>query len=136
MSEFNITEARLQQQAFTWFNNTYPAERGRLFLIHNNPRNVVDGAKLIGMGLLPGVADMGYLDGNGVIVFLETKLPNKKQSEYQVWFEEVAIRLKCEYKVWETLDEFKKIIDSYGRLHTPLPTMPMRRSAKMALRQM
>lgn len=124
------TESRFAQQCFVWFNNTLPFERGRLFLIHNNPRSIVDGAQLIGMGMLPGVADMGFMIGVGRLAFLELKIPGGVQSEFQHWFEHIAEYMGFDYHLIDSFDKFQNVIKSYPRLSSPLPPMPQRKSQK------
>ena len=55
-----VTELRLQASCFQWHWNKFPEERGRLFMIHNNPRNKIDGNRLKAAGMVAGVADLEY----------------------------------------------------------------------------
>lgn len=120
------TEARLQQLCFTWHWNTLPHERRRLILIHNNPRNAIEGAKLVGMGLQEGSSDLLYLrqfvinntiemlraDAFGIIRphFLECKLVNGVQSQAQKQFQRDVEALGWRYDLFRSLDDFQRLI--------------------------
>lgn len=109
----NITESRLQSECYTWFHNNYPEQRGLLFMVHNTPRNKIDGAKLKAMGMVAGVSDMVYLtsnlEGHGAIM-LEFKLPGQYQSmEQKDWMERVR-QSGYLYMVITSLDQFQRII--------------------------
>ena len=107
-----ITEARLSQDCFTWHWNNYPTQRGQLFIIHNNPRNAVDGARLKAQGLVAGVADMCYLTNEGKPVFIELKLPKGVQSKNQKWWESVCYSVNVQYFIVRSLDQFKDLFVS------------------------
>ena len=105
-----ITESRLQQQCFLWHWNTYPEDRGALYLHYNNPKNAVHGAILKGMGLVEGVSDLGYLRPDGRVTYIEMKLPGKKQSPAQKKWQQVVESRCGRYFVCDNLDDFQTII--------------------------
>ena len=103
-------ESNLMQQCFTWHWNSFPDQRGLLFMIHNTPRNAIDGARLKGMGMVAGVADMCYL--GSVPVFIEFKLPDGKQSDKQCWWQGVIQQAGYRYEIIRNFNQFKTLI--YG----------------------
>lgn len=107
-----ITESRLQQLCFLWHWNTYPADRGYLWMQYNNAKNAEHGAILRGMGLVAGVADLAYLSPSGRMVYIEMKRPGEKQSDKQKWWQELVTRRGAEYHVIDTLEEFQNLIQS------------------------
>lgn len=108
-----MTEARLQQECFTWHWNTYPDERKRLFMIYNNPKSREHGAVLKAMGLVSGVADMAYVRDGGGILFIEFKTPEGEQSDAQRAFMQAVTEVGAGYVVVRTLEEFKAVLASY-----------------------
>lgn len=56
------SEARIQQECFQWFNNTYPHLRGLMFHVPNGEkRDAVTGSKLKAMGVVAGIPDIVFL---------------------------------------------------------------------------
>lgn len=104
------TESRLQQECFMWHWNTFPEERGRLWIQYNNPKNGAHGAVLKGMGLVKGVSDLAYLRSDGRMVFIELKLPGQRQSPAQREWESLVRSCGAEYCVINTLEQFKTAI--------------------------
>ena len=104
-----MTEAKFQQECFMWHWNTYPNERGRLYMNYNNPKNKAHGAVLKGMGLIAGVADLSYLC-DGKMVYIELKTDKGVQSDKQKDFERLVIELGHEYHICRDLEHFKRII--------------------------
>lgn len=107
----DITESRLQSDCFLWHWNTYPLERGRLFMCHNNPRNAIDGNRLKAQGMVAGVSDMIYLRYGLPPLCIELKLPDGVQSKAQKQWQQVAESSGAEYIVVRSLDEFKDLIE-------------------------
>lgn len=105
-----MTESRLQQLCFLWHWNTYPQERGRLWMQYNNPKNAEHGAILKGMGLIAGVSDLAYLREDGRMVFIEMKLPGEGQSERQKQWQSMVQACGAEYHVIRSLEEFQNLI--------------------------
>lgn len=107
------SESQLQAKCYQWFHNTYPEQRKRLFMIHNNPANRVQGNRLRAMGMVKGVADMEYLTSDGRPVFIEFKIDNNTQSPEQIEFEQVCIELGIPYFVIKTFDDFCNLLESF-----------------------
>lgn len=109
-----MTESKLQQEIFQWFQNTY-------CLKHHNPRlcifsvpnggtrNQLEAITLKATGLLPGVSDLIILQPNGKTIFVEVKTEKGIQSEKQKDFETTVTNLGFEYYLVRSLDEFKQI---------------------------
>lgn len=79
-------------------------------MVHNTPRNKIDGARLKAMGMVAGVSDMIYLRVNLSPLCLEFKTDTGRQSPDQVRWQSVAESLGCEYRIIRTFDEFKSAI--------------------------
>ncbi len=106
-----VSEAKIQSACFLWHWNTYPAERKRLFMIYNNPKNAAHGAVLKSMGMIAGVSDMQYLSPSGKVWFLECKKPGEHPSPAQREFAELITSLGHQYRVFRSLPEFQAILD-------------------------
>ena len=106
-----MTESRLQQTCFLWHWNTYPDQRGRLWMQYNNGKNREHGAVLKGMGMVAGVSDLAYLRGDGRMVFIELKVGDGKQSDRQKWWEGVVQSCGAKYVVIRSLQEFQELIE-------------------------
>jgi hypothetical protein len=96
----------VQAQCFQHHWNTRPDERGRLFLVHNNPRNAIDGNRLKAIGLVAGVSDMIYLRDNRPPLCLEFKASTGSQQRVQKEWQAVAEATGCEYVLVRSMDEF------------------------------
>jgi hypothetical protein len=105
-----MSEDQLQAHCHTWHHNTYPNERGRLFMVHNTPRNKIDGARLKAMGMVAGVSDMIYLRPHQPPLCLEFKTDTGRQAPAQVEWQRVAESMGCEYRVIRSFDEFQAAI--------------------------
>lgn len=104
------TEAKIQQEIFTYHWNKYPEERGRLFMIYNNPRNEINGARMKSQGMVAGVADMCYLQSNELPIFFEIKNEVGRQSKSQKeWGWMVEENNLADYYVVRSLEEVKEI---------------------------
>lgn len=131
-NKFTRTELRFQQDCYQLYCRKYPKEIGRLFMIFNNPANSIEGAKLIGAGMLSGLPDFGYLIPGG-IVFLELK-HGSVQMETQEWFESVCNVFRIDYRIVSDEAEFLKIIEFYrGPYCIELPEMPLSKHQKAKL---
>lgn len=106
-----MTESRLQQECFLWHWNTYPEQRGRLWMQYNNGKSREHGAILKGMGMVSGVSDLAYLRGDGQMIFIELKVGDSRQSDRQKWWEGVVTACGAEYRIVRSLDEFKEVIN-------------------------
>lgn len=106
-----MTESRLQQLCFLWHWNTYPKQRGRLWMQYNNAKNREHGAILKGMGMVSGVSDLAYLRADGRMVFIELKVGYGRQSASQKWWQSVVERCEAQYVVIRSLQEFQELIE-------------------------
>ena len=102
-----MSEARLQSECYWWFAENYPTERPYLWANLNNPRSMVTGSQLKGMGMLAGIADMTYLAAGNYPYFLELKLPNGKQKPEQIEFAKKVKERGGIYTVIRSIEQFK-----------------------------
>ena len=79
-------------------------------MIHNNPRNKIDGNRLKAAGMVAGVADLEYVRLGSPPLFIEMKRPGEKQSDKQIAWEKVALSTGARYVVCCSLEQFKQII--------------------------
>jgi hypothetical protein len=100
------SENRLQSECYLHFHNTCPALRGRLFLVHNTPKNAIDGARLRSIGMVAGVSDMIYLRDNRPPLCLEFKTSTGSQQRVQKEWQAVAEATGCEYVIVRSFDQF------------------------------
>lgn len=112
-----MSEAQLQHHCYVWFSGTYPHDRKYLWLQHNNPRNAVEGAKLIGMGMQKGVSDMVYLAKGNFPYFLELKIEKGKQTPEQIAWQRAVEERGAIYTIIRSVDEFKFWIHA-AQLHS------------------
>jgi len=105
-----MTEARIQQECFQWLWNEHPHLRKRLFMVHNTPKNAIDGARLRGMGMVAGVSDLIYLRDGLPPLCIEMKDESGRQSEAQANWQKVAESVGCTYVIVRSLEEFKEVI--------------------------
>jgi hypothetical protein len=108
MSE--ITESRLQAECFQYHWNTYPNERRKLFMVHNSPRNAIDGNRLKAQGMVAGVSDMLLLRNDKPPLCIEIKTATGTQQRNQKEWQQVAESTGANYVIVRSLDEFKDII--------------------------
>lgn len=101
------TESRTQAEIFQHHWNTYPKERGLLFMVHNTPKNKIDGARLKAMGMVSGVSDLIYLSPNGVVA-VEVKTKTGKQSKRQVEWQKSVESIGIRYEVVRGIEDFEK----------------------------
>ena len=105
-----MTEAQLQQQIITFFNNNY-------CLKTQNPRNIIfsvanestyNNKKFKNTGVLSGVSDL-IIVLYGKTVYVELKTGKKKQSKDQIDFEKRIKENNQEYYLVRSLQEFKNL---------------------------
>ena len=80
------TESQHQAALIKWFWNTYKEYRGLLYHNFNNPRNKIQGAQLVAMGLIKGNPDLTLAvskKGFGAL-YLELKKPGEKPRPEQL----------------------------------------------------
>lgn len=81
-----MTEAKLQSDLIIWFWNEFKEFRGLLYHNYNNPRNAINGAQLIALGLIKGNPDLTLAiprGGYGAL-YIELKKPGEKPRKDQV----------------------------------------------------
>lgn len=83
-------------------------------MVHNTPKNKIDGARLKAMGMVAGVSDMIYLRGDLPPICLEFKTDTGRQSPEQVRWQQVAESLGCEYKLIRSFHDFIEAIAPQG----------------------
>jgi hypothetical protein len=105
-----MSEIQLQAACFQWFWNTYPDERGLLYMNYNNAKNKSHGAILKAIGMVAGVADLTLLTKSGA-VFIELKTEIGKQSPMQKQWEAKVREYGYQYHVVRTLEEFKQLVN-------------------------
>ena len=106
-----LSEDRIQQEIFTSHWNDFPSERKLLFMVHNNPKNKIDGARLKSKGLVSGVSDLVYINPRtGKPQFLEVKTETGKQSQAQIEWESLIVSLGYSYHVIRSYSEFKQAV--------------------------
>jgi len=81
-----MTEAKIQSEIVKWFWNSYPDYRGLLYHNYNNPRNAINGAQLIALGLIKGNPDLTLALPRGGFgaLYIELKKPGEKPKAAQV----------------------------------------------------
>lgn len=90
-------------------------------------RDRITAALLQGMGVRPGVADLGILLGAGRMAWLELKHESGRQSEAQRAFAATCKRLGHPYAVAYTFDEVAAALASFGvRYREPLAARRIR----------
>ena len=80
------SEAKHQAEVVIWFWNTYKEFRGLLYHNYNNPRNAINGAQLIALGLVKGNPDLTLAIPRGDFgaLYIEMKKPGEVPRESQV----------------------------------------------------
>lgn len=107
-----LTEARLQQDCFMWFHNTYLQYRGLFFKINNESKSARDGMIGRATGIYPGVADTCFLIPNGMIIFIEFKTEKGIQSTKQAIWQATVVKFGYRYEIVRSQEEFIKLITS------------------------
>jgi hypothetical protein len=105
-----ISEERLQQEIFTFHWNNYHQERKLLFMVHNSPKNKIDGARLKAKGMVSGVSDLIYLNPRiRRPQFLEVKTEEGIQSDNQKEWERIVVLQGYDYHLIRSLNQAKKV---------------------------
>lgn len=81
-----MTEAKIQSEVIIWFWNTFKEFRGLLYHNYSNPRNEINGAQLIALGLVKGNPDLTLAlprGGYGAL-YMELKKPGEQPRKDQV----------------------------------------------------
>lgn len=107
-------ESELQQACVTWFRLQHPTKL--LFAIPNGgQRSKVEAKIMMGEGVVPGVADLQLLFGNGQYfsLFIEMKAGKNTQTDDQKEFQAYCDRNKFKYVVCKSVDEFINEVNDY-----------------------
>jgi len=102
-------EEQLQADCAQWFHNNYHAHRRMLFHVDNNSWNNIVGAKKKALGVIPGPSDF-VLILDGVVVFVEMKLPGRSQTPEQIDFMNKVLARGHSYFIVEYFSQFKNLI--------------------------
>lgn len=105
------SEAKLQQDCFVYFWNSYPELRGTMWMVHNNAKNAFQGAILKAMGMVKGVSDLQWLH-NGKFYAIELKTETGRQSKEQIQWQKGIELQGGTYVVLRSLDEFTNFVQS------------------------
>ena len=81
-------------------------------MVHNNPRNAIDGNRLKAMGMVAGVSDMMLLRQDKPPLCIEIKTEKGTQQRNQKEWQQVAEYSGAKYVVVRSLDEFQDVIES------------------------
>lgn len=111
-----MTESKLQQEIFNYYQNNYCLKthnpRGVIFSVPNGgTRNKLEALTLKATGLLPGVSDLIVILPNGKILFIEIKTETGIQSPAQKDFQHRITTLNYEYHLVRSLEEFQRVIN-------------------------
>ena len=111
----NVTEAKIQQEIYCWYRNSfclnfhYP--KHIIFSVPNESSKKMDTLFKMARGMVPGVSDMIIVRPDEVL-FVEVKRPGQKQSENQINFQNDVEKLGYRYILTHSLEEFKNQINS------------------------
>lgn len=108
-------ESKIQNEIVVYFNREYLDQIDRLFLIHNNPKNDIHGAILLGLGLRKGASDLGYIGPGGIFHGIEVKRPGENPSEAQIKFRDRITQAGAQYHVVRSVEEFAELIRKINR---------------------
>jgi hypothetical protein len=103
-----MTEQRIQQEAYVWFHNTYPHLRSLFFRIKNEGTSRISGAIAKATGVIPGVSDMILL-AHQTAYMIEFKTPTGKQSEIQRSWQSHVNEAGYNYYIIRSLSEFQTL---------------------------
>ena len=108
------TEFNIQQEIVVFFRNNYclkhHKKRCAIFSVPNEA--AYKNKSFIQTGLMVGVSDLIVVI-NSKTVFFEVKTEKGKQSPKQIEFEETIKNLNQDYYIVRSLEQFKKIIQTY-----------------------
>lgn len=105
-----LTESRIQSDIFLHHWNTYPDQRGLLFMVHNTPRNAQDGARLKAMGMVAGVSDLLFLAPNGKVFAIEIKTGSGKQQPVQKEWQRKVESIGVRYVIVRSVGDFERLV--------------------------
>lgn len=106
-----MIEDKLQQECFLWHWNNFPKYRRLLFHPANGgSRNKIEAGKLKGMGVVPGIPDLGYCL-NGSITWFELKTKSTL-SDPQLKVAQAMQGQNIQTYFITSIEEFKTIINT------------------------
>lgn len=119
-----IPESKIQQEAFTWFNNSYClAKHEPRLIIHSVPNGIPipippqERARALDLlhktGMVNGVSDLIIHGVAGRCIWAECKTATGVQSEDQIKLEARVNKLGGVYILFRSLDEFKQKINPH-----------------------
>ena len=104
-------EGDIQEACVKWFRYAYP--NYIIFAVPNGgTRNGREAVQLKREGALAGVADLVIVI-EGAVLFVEMKTKNNKQQESQKVFQKNVERLRHQYVVCHSLQEFQLAIERF-----------------------
>lgn len=80
-----------------------------MFMVHNAPKNAIDGNRLKAMGMVAGVSDLILLRPELPPLCIELKTEEGRQGERQKWWQSVAESTGAEYVLIRSLEEFQNL---------------------------
>lgn len=112
-----LSEDKIQQDIFMWFNNNYCLKhhnpRCIIFSVPNGgTRNKMEAIKLKSTGMKAGVSDLIVILPNKVL-FVEVKTETGRQSDKQIEFEKTITDLGYSYILVRSLEEFKTVVSEF-----------------------
>lgn len=107
--ETKNSEARLMQDCYMWFHNTYPHMRGLYFQIKNESTSKITGARAKATGVVPGVSDACLLIPHKSPTFIEFKTETGKQSKVQAEWESLITISGYHYVIIHSLSQFQNL---------------------------
>lgn len=121
-----IPEQVIQQQAFSWFNNSYCLRHHNpSLIIHSVPNGIPiplpdkERARALDLlhktGMINGVSDLMIHGLNGRCIWAECKIETGTQSESQILLEKKVTALGGIYFIFRSLEDFQKKIN----IHLP-----------------
>lgn len=106
------TEEQFQAACGIWYYNEYrysPYLRS-LHMNNNNSSSIMEGNRNKSKGVMKGVSDFELIISE-VVIFIELKLPGRKQKPEQIEFQKLCELLGHPYVIVETFESFKKLIE-------------------------
>jgi hypothetical protein len=105
-----MTELQMQSECVRWFWNNFQSERRMLHCNMANSFNRITGANAKSMGVVTGISDLEFIAENGVVWFIELKLPKGIQSDDQKEFQSKLEERGHKYIIIYSFEEFKRFI--------------------------
>lgn len=118
-----MSESRLQQACVKWFKYLPNVPNELLIAIPNEgKRSFQTASRMKAEGMVTGVSDLILFHpaAKRKPIFLECKLPMKKQSPHQKNFEEIITACGYRYFVFYSIDDFMTIVSNYLELNPVL----------------